>query len=48
MLAGNFDPKDPIFISLKEELERLFKKKNFIEIDAEEMKRNIEALDDLQ
>ena len=28
MLAGNFDPKDPVFISLKEELERLFKKKN--------------------
>ena len=28
MLGGNFDPADPIFISLKEELERLFKKKN--------------------
>lgn len=45
MLAGNFDPKDPVFISLKEELERLFKKKNLAEIDAEEMKGNIEALD---
>ena len=45
MLAGNFDPKDPVFISLKEELERLFKKKNLAEIDADEMKGNIEALD---
>ena len=27
-LGGNFDPKDPMFVSLKEELERLFKKKN--------------------
>jgi len=45
MLAENFDPKDPVFISLKEELERLFKKKNLAEIDADEMKGNIEALD---
>lgn len=44
MLAGNFDPKDPEFISLKEELERLFKKKNLAEIDAEEMNKNIDAL----
>ncbi len=45
MLAGNFDQKDPIFITLKEELERLFKKKNLAEIDSDEMKENIEALD---
>ena len=45
MLAGNFDPKDPIFITLKEELERLFKKKNLAEIDQDEMMDNIEALD---
>ena len=45
MLAGNFDPKDPIFITLKEELERLFKKKNLAEIDQDEMIDNIEALD---
>jgi len=44
MLAGNFDQKDPEFISLKEELERLFKKKNLAEIDADEMKANIDAL----
>jgi type I restriction enzyme R subunit len=44
MLAGNFDQKDPEFISLKEELERLFKKKNLAEIDADEMNDNIEEL----
>ena len=44
MLAGNFDQKDPEFISLKEELERLFKKKNLAEIDADEMNANIEEL----
>ena len=44
MLAGNFDQKDPEFISLKEELERLFKKKNLAEIDAEEMNENIAEL----
>jgi len=27
-LGGNFDPRDPKFVSFKEELERLFKKKN--------------------
>ena len=47
MLAGNFDQKDPEFISLKEELERLFKKKNLAEIDAEEMNKNIDALDSI-
>lgn len=45
MLAGNFDQKDPVFISLKEELERLFRKKNLSEIDADEMNANIAALD---
>lgn len=44
MLAGNFDQKAPEFVTLKEELERLFKKKNLAEIDAEEMKANIDAL----
>ena len=47
MLAGNFDQKDPVFITLKEELERLFRKKNLAEIDPEEMKQNIESLDDI-
>ena len=43
-LGGNFDQKDPYFISLKEELERLFKKKNLSEVTKEEMEANIKAL----
>ncbi len=45
MLGGNFDPKDPNFISLKEELERLFKKKNLSEVTKAEMEANIKSLD---
>jgi type I restriction enzyme R subunit len=44
-LGGNFDPKDPIFVSLKEELERLFKKKNLNEVTKEEMEANISELE---
>jgi type I restriction enzyme R subunit len=40
-LGGNFDPKALEFISLKEELERLFKKKNLSEVTKEEMESNI-------
>jgi len=43
-LLSNFDKHDPEFISLKEELERLFKKKNLSEISQDEMRRNIGAL----
>ena len=43
-LGGNFDPRDPEFISLKDELERLFKKKKLTEVSKEEMEKNIEAL----
>lgn len=43
-LASNFDQQDPHFISLKEELERLFKKKNLSEVSQEEMLANIDAL----
>jgi type I restriction enzyme R subunit len=43
-LAGNLDQKSKEFISLKEELERLFKKKNLNEVTKEEMVQNIEAL----
>jgi len=46
-LAGNFDPRDPAFISLREELERLFKKKNLSEITQQEMVSNIAALNDI-
>jgi type I restriction enzyme R subunit len=45
ILGGNFDPADPYFISLKEELERLFKKKNLNEVTKEEMERNIKELE---
>lgn len=46
-LAGNFDPGDPQFITLKEELERLFRKKNLAEITQDEMEENIETLNDI-
>ena len=45
MLGGNFDQQDPRFISLKEELERLFRKKNLSEVSAEEMEANIKELE---
>lgn len=43
-LAANFDQQDPKFITLKEELERLFKKKNLNEVTQDEMSKNITAL----
>ena len=43
-LGGNFDQKDPVWITLHEELMRLFKKKNLDEITQEEMKQNITSL----
>jgi len=46
-LGGNFDPKDPMFVSLKEELERLFKKKNLNEVSKEEMERNMKELQNI-
>jgi type I restriction enzyme R subunit len=47
MLGSNFDQKDAVFVSLKEELERLFKKKNLSEVTKEEMEANIKALNEL-
>jgi type I restriction enzyme R subunit len=44
-LASNFDHQDPKFINLKEELERLFKKKNLSEVSQQEMNENINALE---
>ena len=44
-LTSNFDQQDPKFISLKDELERLFKKKNLSEVSQQEMNENIEALE---
>ena len=46
-LGGNFDQADPVFVSLKEELERLFRKKNLSEITQDEMEDNIKVLDSI-
>jgi len=43
-LGGNFDQNDPEFISLYDELKRLFDKKNLDEITQEDMKNNIGSL----
>lgn len=43
-LANNFDKKDPEFVSLYDELKRLFDKKNLDEITQDEMRQNIGAL----
>lgn len=44
-LASNFDQQDEKFISLKEELERLFKKKKLSEVTQQEMIANIGTLE---
>lgn len=46
-LGDNFDPQDPEFISLKEELERLFRKKNLSEVSKEQMESNMKALSEI-
>lgn len=43
-MASNFDQHDPKFLSLREELQRLFKKKKLSEVSQEEMTANIGAL----
>jgi type I restriction enzyme R subunit len=43
-LIDNFDQQDPKFITLKEELERLFKKKKLNEVTQKEMNAHIEEL----
>ena len=43
-LGGNFDQQDPEFVTLYDELKRLFEQKNLDEITQEEMKANIGAL----
>ncbi|GGB87729.1 type I restriction endonuclease [Dyadobacter sediminis] len=43
-LLDNFDPKDPQFVTLKEELERIFKKKNINETTQEELVENLPLL----
>lgn len=44
-LARNFDTMDPEYISLLEELKRIFKKKNIEELTADEMEQNIQELE---
>ena len=46
-LGNNFDQKDPQFVSLKEELERLFKKKKLSDVTKKEMEQNIKRLEDI-
>lgn len=46
-LSANFDQKDPEFISLKEELERLFRKRDLGEVTQSEMQENIGCLKEL-
>jgi type I restriction enzyme R subunit len=43
-LGRNFDKQDPMFVTLYEELKRLFEKKNLDEISQEEMEENIKEL----
>lgn len=43
-LQQNFDTGDPQFVSLKEELERIFKKKNLSETNQEDMVENMQLL----
>ena len=44
-MQTNFDPSDPEFVSLREELERIFKKKNLSEVSQEEMIANKHLLE---
>lgn len=43
-LQNNFDPIDPQFVSLREELERIFKKKNLSEVTQADMIENMHLL----
>lgn len=43
-LLNNFDQQDQQFVTLKEELERIFKKKNLEEVSQDDMRENIQLL----
>lgn len=47
-LERNLDPKDPEYVSLLEELKRIFKKKNIEELTAEEMQQHINDLENIR
>ncbi len=44
-LGNNLDPKDQIFINLRDELERLFKKKDLTEVSSDDLEKNIPILE---
>ncbi len=46
-LIANFDKKDPEWITLKEELKRIFASRNIYEVSQEEMKKSIEFIHDI-
>lgn len=46
-LGSNFDQADPQFVSLYDELKRMFEKKNLDEISQDEMRQNIQSLQDI-
>ena len=46
-MTGNFDPRDPEFIKLREELERLFKKKKLHELTQEDLAENTKAFTEI-
>lgn len=43
-MARNIDPEDPEFVTLREELQRLFKNKNLYEVTQQEIVKNIGTL----
>lgn len=47
-LERSLDPKDPEYVSLLDELKRIFKKKNIEELTADEMKEHIQYLERIQ
>ena len=46
-INNNFDKKDPEWLSLKEELERIFAQRNIYEVSQEEMKQNMSLIEDI-
>ena len=44
---NNFDKKDPEWLSLKEELERIFAQRNIYEVSQEELKQNISLIESI-
>lgn len=46
-LESNFDKKDPVFITLLEELKRLFRERNIEEFTSEEMRKAVLNLQDI-